>query len=61
MQRLAKNENYVATFEKVREILLTDERFELFVEQRRFDEGGADRLRNTTLLFLNPVFMPFAY
>jgi hypothetical protein len=61
MQRLAKNDNYIATFEKVREILLTDDRFELFVEQRRFDEGGADRLRNTTLLFLNPVFMPFAY
>jgi hypothetical protein len=61
MQRLAKNDNYIATFEKVREILLTDDRFELFVEQRRFDEGGADRQRNTTLLFLNPVFMPFAY
>ena len=61
MQRLAKNDNYIATFEKVREILLTDDRFELFVEQRRFDEGGDDRQRNTTLLFLNPVFMPFAY
>ena len=61
MQRLAKNDNYIATFEKVREILLTDDRFELFVEQRRFDEGGVDRQRNTTLLFLNPVFMPFAY
>ena len=61
MQRLAKNDNYIATFEKVREILLTDDRFELFVEHRRFDEGGDDRQRNTTLLFLNPVFMPFAY
>lgn len=27
MQKLGKNENYVATFEKIREIILTDERF----------------------------------
>ncbi len=32
MQKLGQNENYVATFEKIREILLTDERFELFIE-----------------------------
>lgn len=32
MQKLGKNENYIATFEKVREILLTDERFELYIE-----------------------------
>ena len=43
MQKLGKNDNYVATFEKVREILLTDARFDLFIEQRKFDEGGEDR------------------
>lgn len=56
MQKLGKNDNYVATFEKIREMLLNDERFEIFIEQRRFDEGGEDHLRNTTLLFENPVF-----
>lgn len=32
MQKLGKNENYVATFEKIREILLTDERFQIYIE-----------------------------
>ena len=61
MNKLGKNENYLATFEKIREILLTDERFELYIEQRKFDEGGEDRLRETTLIFQNPTFMPYAY
>ena len=61
MQKLGKNENYVATFEKIREILLTDERFQIYIEQRRFDEGGDDKHRNTTLIFENPVFQPFSY
>ena len=61
MQKLGKNENYIATFEKIREILLTDERFDILIEQREFDEGGADPHRSTTLIFLNPTFMPFAY
>ena len=33
MQKLGKNENYMATFEKVRQILLTDPRFEVLIEQ----------------------------
>ena len=61
MNKLGKNENYLATFEKIREILLTDERFELYIEQRKFDEGGEDRLRETTLIFQNSTFMPYAY
>jgi hypothetical protein len=61
MQKLGKNENYMATFEKIREMLLTDERFELYIEQRKFDDGGNDSERNTTLIFENPTFMPFAY
>ena len=61
MNTLGKNESYMATFEKVREILLTDERFEVYIEQKKFDEGGEDPLRQTTLLFHNPTFMPFAY
>lgn len=32
MQKLGKNDNYLATFEKIREILLTDERFDIFIE-----------------------------
>ena len=43
MQKLGKNDNYIATFEKIREILLTDEHFSQYIEQRKFDEGGEDR------------------
>jgi len=32
MQKLGKNDNYIATFEKIREILLTDEQFNIFIE-----------------------------
>lgn len=61
MQKLGKNENYVATFEKIREILLTDARFEIYIEQRVMDNGGSDKERSTTLIFENPTFMPFSY
>ena len=42
MQKLGKNDNYIATFEKIREILLTSEQFSMFIEQRLFDNGGED-------------------
>jgi hypothetical protein len=32
MQKLGKNDNYIATFEKIREILLTDEQFSAYIE-----------------------------
>lgn len=56
MQKLGKNDNYIATFEKIREILLTDEQFSAYIEQRNFDEGGDDKQRTTTLIFENPMF-----
>lgn len=61
MQKLGKNDNYIATFEKIREILLTDEQFSAYIEQRNFDEGGDDKQRTTTLIFENPMFQPFSY
>jgi hypothetical protein len=60
MQTLGKSENYVATFDKIREMLLTDERFNILIEQRdKFKQG--DPNRETTLIFENPVFLPYAY
>ena len=56
LQALGRNENYVATFGKVREVLMTDERFNLYIEQTTDAEERA-----TTLLFENPTFMPFAF
>ena len=32
MQKLGTNENYVATFEAIKQVLYTDERFRLFVD-----------------------------
>lgn len=61
MQKLGKNESFVATFDKIREILLTDPRFDMYIEQRVLDNGGTDKDRNTTLIFENPSFMPFSY
>jgi hypothetical protein len=51
MQTLNKNENFVATFEKVREVLLTHEHLGLYISQ---DDPSQ-------LIFENPQFAPYAY
>ena len=33
MQKLGRNENYMATFDAVKGVLMTDPRFELYIEQ----------------------------
>ena len=33
MQKLGRNENYMATFDAVKEVLMTDPRFALYIEQ----------------------------
>ena len=33
MQKLGRNENYMATFDAVKEVLMTDPRFTLYIEQ----------------------------
>lgn len=56
MQKLGRNDNYLATFDKVREILMNDERFSLYIEQ-----NTDEKERNTTLIIENPEFAPFAF
>ena len=43
MQKLGKNDNYVAKFQKVREILQIASQLDLFFEQKKFDEDCEDR------------------
>lgn len=57
MQKLGTDENYVATFAKIKTVLMTDERMRLYIEQNVSDEEGRDR----TLIFENPIFQPFAH
>ena len=52
MQKLGTNENYVATFSQIKEVLMTDERLKIYVDQSIDDPDVRDR----TLIFENPVF-----
>jgi hypothetical protein len=52
MQQLNRNENFAATFDKVREVLLTHESLALFITQEP---------DSTDLVFENPFFAPYAY
>jgi hypothetical protein len=52
MQKLGTDENYVATFTQIKQVLMTDERLRPYIEQGISDEEGRDR----TLIFENPVF-----
>ena len=60
MQKLGRNENYVATFESIKQVLMTDSRLALYVEQNLDGKISEDE-RTRTLIFENPAFMPFAY
>ena len=60
MQKLGRNENYMATFDAVKGVLMTDPRFELYIEQN-LDNQISDEERQRTLIFENPHFLPFAY
>ena len=55
MQKLGRNENYVATFDAVKEVLMTDPRMANYVEQNTSGRFSADE-RERTLIFLNPTF-----
>lgn len=57
MQKLGKDENYVATFTAVKKVLMEDERMRLYIEQNITDSSVRDR----TLIFENPIFQPFAH
>lgn len=57
MQKLGSDENYVATFGSVKEVLMTDKRMSLYIDQTITDEAIRDR----TLIFENPMFQPFAH
>ena len=52
MQKLGTDENYVATFESVRQVLMTEERMRLYIDQTITDKDVRDR----TLIFENPLF-----
>ena len=60
MQKLGRNENYTATFDSVKQVLLTEPRMSLYIEQNQDGKISEDE-RNRTLIFENPSFMPFAY
>ena len=60
MQKLGRNENYMATFDAVKEVLMTDPKFEHFIEQN-LDGRITEDERQRTLIFENPSFLPFAY
>ena len=57
MQKLGTNENYVATFGQIKQVLMTDERLRHFIDQTITE----DEIRDRTLIFENPVFQPFAH
>ena len=61
MQKLGKNENFVETFEKVREVLLTDDRLQYYIDQSEGYLPSGFGKQRSKLVFENPVFRPFSY
>ena len=58
LQKLSKDPNYYACMDKVKEVLMTDERLSLFLEQ---SEERMKEEASSTLIFENPAFMPFSF
>ena len=52
MQKLGKDENYTATFDAVKKVLMEDERMKIYIEQSITDSAVRDR----TLIFEHPIF-----
>ena len=60
MSQMNNNENYLAVFDTIKNVLMTDERLSLFVEQNKNGQISEDELRRT-LIFENPKIEPYAY